>query len=102
MTLDALREDLTSGALGSPPEPAPEMSSGPPRAAVAIRAARAKLNAPPKLEPIWPVLGAAALAAASALTLATAVIVGLPRISDAPQASPFGGKVPPHKVAAVN
>ena len=51
----------------------------PPRAAIAIRAARAKLNAPPRPGSIWPVLGAAALMAASALGFAAAVIVGLPK-----------------------
>jgi hypothetical protein len=50
----------------------------PPRSAVAIRAARAKLNAPRQEGSIWPVLGAAALAAGTALMLAMAVIVGLP------------------------
>lgn len=54
-------------------EPAPA-----PHAAVAIKAARAKLNAPPRVRSVWPVMGAAAFAAASALTLAFAVIVGPP------------------------
>ena len=56
-------------------EPAPMVSPG----TVAIRAARAKLNAPPKVASVWPVVGAAAFAAVSALTLATAVIIGLPK-----------------------
>lgn len=51
-----------------------------PRAAVAIRAARAKLNAPPRSASVWPVLAAAALMAASALGFAAAVIVGLPKL----------------------
>ncbi|HTK35442.1 MAG TPA: hypothetical protein VL358_09180 [Caulobacteraceae bacterium] len=50
-----------------------------PRAAVAIRAARAKLNAPPRIAPLWPLLAAAAFAAFTALLLATAVIIGLPK-----------------------
>ena len=58
-----------------PVAPAPTPTLG----AVAIRAARAKLNAPPRLLSIWPVLGAAAFAAFSALLLATAIIIGLPK-----------------------
>jgi hypothetical protein len=50
----------------------------PARAAVAIRAARAKLNIPPRRGSLWPLMGAAALAALTALGLATAVILGPP------------------------
>ena len=49
-----------------------------PTPAVAIRAARAKLNTPVPEPPIWPLVGAAAFAAASALTLAVAIIIGPP------------------------
>jgi hypothetical protein len=52
----------------------------PRRAPVSVRAARAKLNAPPRVRSVWPVLGAAALAAGAALMLATAVIIGPPNL----------------------
>jgi hypothetical protein len=54
-------------------EPAP-----PPVAAVAIKAARAKLNAVRAPAPVWPLVGAAALCAGAALALAAAVILGPP------------------------
>lgn len=51
-----------------------------PHAAIAIRMARAKLTVAPRTSSIWPVLAAAALAAATALGLALAIIIGLPKL----------------------
>jgi hypothetical protein len=62
-----------------PAEPPEQPWMAPVHAAIGIQLARAKLNAPPKLEPIWPVLAAAAFAASSALGLALAIIIGLPK-----------------------
>ena len=45
---------------------------------VSMKAARAKLRPPPRREGVMPALGAAALAALSALVLASAVILGPP------------------------
>ena len=53
------------------PQPAP---------AIAIRAARAKLNAPSPEPPVWPLMGAAAFAAFSAMVLVVAIIVGPPHL----------------------
>ncbi len=50
------------------------------RRTVAIRAARAKLSPTLRYAPIWPLVGAAALAAVSALGLAAAVIAGPPHL----------------------
>jgi hypothetical protein len=44
-----------------------------------VQAARAKLATPDRIAPWWPMLAAAALAAASTLTLATAIILGPPK-----------------------
>jgi hypothetical protein len=55
-----------------------DLEPAPAAAPVAIRAARAKLKPVPKLEPLWPLLAAAALFAASALSFAAAVIIGPP------------------------
>jgi hypothetical protein len=62
------------------PEARPEPARAePPRAAVAIQLARAKLTVAPKSRPIWPVIAAAFFAAVSALALAAAIIVGPPQ-----------------------
>ncbi len=62
-----------------PPVEPTSPASEPLRAAVAIRAARAKLNAPPSVGSSWSLVGAAALAAVSALAFAFAVIMGPPQ-----------------------
>jgi hypothetical protein len=48
----------------------------------AMARARALLEAPQRRERIWPVLGAACLLAASALTFATAMILAPPLTSE--------------------
>ena len=56
---------------------------------LSMQAARARLGAPPRREAVMPALGAAALAAMSALALAGAVILGPPghgRLAPAPVA----------------
>lgn len=60
-------------------------TAGPPPATSSVKAAlgvaRAKLNRPQAPESVWKLLGAAAFAAASALMLATAIIIGPPTSS---------------------
>jgi hypothetical protein len=53
-----------------------------PTARVALGLARAKLNRPPRPEPVWKLVGAAGLAAGSALLLAVAIIIGPPTPAD--------------------
>ena len=47
----------------------------------AVSRARALLASPRRLEPVWPILTAAALLALSALVFATAMIVSPPLVS---------------------
>ena len=57
------------------------------RAESSLDAARARLATPRRREAVLPVLGAAALAAVSALALAASVILGPPAMAHAQDAS---------------
>ena len=64
--------------MGDPDHPFDGEPAAAPIAAAALALARAKLKPPLRRRPVWPLVGAAGLAAAGALTFAAVVILGPP------------------------